>query len=73
MGLGQFGKAFAPLFKAHPLVDRIALCDREPERIEKFLPTLDEMVTEGMITLEKVHIIAYRHGKKPDEQQDDYH
>ena len=36
VGLGQFGSAFAPLFKAHPLVDRIALCDREPERIAKF-------------------------------------
>lgn len=35
-GLGQFGSAFAPLFKSHPLVDRVALCDREPERIERF-------------------------------------
>jgi PII-like signaling protein len=31
------------------------------ERIQAFLPSLDEMVTEGMITVEKVHIIAYRH------------
>ncbi|NCC69269.1 MAG: hypothetical protein EOM14_13950, partial [Clostridia bacterium] len=36
VGLGSFGSAFAPLFKSHPLVDRIALCDREPERIRKF-------------------------------------
>ena len=36
VGLGAFGSAFAGLFKRHPLVDRIALCDREPERIEKF-------------------------------------
>ena len=36
VGLGSFGSVFAPLFKAHPLVDRIALCDREPERIAKF-------------------------------------
>lgn len=40
----------------------IEIVDR-PERIEAFLPLLDEMVTEGMITLEKVRIIAYRHGK----------
>jgi len=39
----------------------IEIVDR-PERIEAFLPLLDEMVTEGMITLEKVRIIAYRHG-----------
>ena len=33
------------------------------ESIEPFLTELDRMVTEGMITLEKVHIIAYRHNK----------
>lgn len=31
------------------------------ERIQQFLPTLDKMVTEGMITLEKVNILVYRH------------
>jgi len=36
VGLGSFGSAFADLFKSHPLVDRVALCDREPERIEAF-------------------------------------
>ncbi len=36
VGLGSFGSAFAPLFKSHPLVDRIAFCDREPERVKKF-------------------------------------
>jgi uncharacterized protein len=32
----------------------------EAERIEAFLPALDEMVAEGMVTLEKVRVIAYR-------------
>ena len=36
VGLGAFGKEFADLFKAHPAVDRVALCDREPERIRAF-------------------------------------
>ncbi len=36
VGLGSFGSAFADLFMSHPLVDRIALCDQEPERIKKF-------------------------------------
>ena len=36
VGLGCFGGAFASLFKSHPLVSRIALCDREPERIKQF-------------------------------------
>lgn len=36
VGLGAFGSAFAELFKAHPAVDRIGLCDVEPERVAKF-------------------------------------
>ena len=36
VGLGAFGSAFADLFMSHPLVDRIALCDREPERVARF-------------------------------------
>lgn len=37
----------------------IELVDK-PDRIEAFLPDLDAMVVEGMITLEKVRIIKYR-------------
>jgi len=37
VGLGAFGKAFADLFRSHPLVDRIALCDRERDRIESIV------------------------------------
>lgn len=36
VGLGQFGSCFADLFMEHPLVDRIALCDRETERMTPF-------------------------------------
>jgi predicted dehydrogenase len=36
VGLGSFGSEFAELFRSHPLVDRIALCDRERERMEVF-------------------------------------
>jgi PII-like signaling protein len=31
-----------------------------PENVDRILPVLDEMVGEGMLTVEKVHIIAYR-------------
>lgn len=31
------------------------------ERIAEFLPELDELIDEGLITLEKVRVIAYRH------------
>ena len=38
----------------------IELVDTE-ENLNKLLPFLDEVVTEGLITLEKVRVIKYRH------------
>ena len=37
------------------------------EKIADFLPALDAMISEGMVTLEKVEVITYRHnqGVKP--------
>jgi PII-like signaling protein len=32
----------------------------DPERIERILPKLDEMIGGGLITLEKVRVILYR-------------
>ncbi|MFA6283425.1 MAG: DUF190 domain-containing protein [Desulfurivibrionaceae bacterium] len=40
-----------------PLV--IEIVDR-PDRIASFLPELDAMIGEGLVTLEKVRVIAYR-------------
>jgi PII-like signaling protein len=34
------------------------------EQIERIMPVLDEMVGEGMVTVERVEVIAYR-GSKP--------
>ena len=33
----------------------------QPEKIQAFLPTIDQMVSEGMVTLEKVNVLIYRH------------
>jgi PII-like signaling protein len=41
----------------------IEIVDTE-DRIDRVLPMLDEMVGEGMITVERVHIIAYRGRQK---------
>ena len=32
-----------------------------PEKIDDFLPILDEMMAEGMVTVEQVKVITYRH------------
>ncbi len=37
----------------------------QADRIERVLPILDEMVTEGLVTLERVEIIAY-HAPEPE-------
>src|SRR5438093_12173763 len=41
----------------------IEIVDTE-ENIDRVLPMLDSMVTEGMLTVEKVHVIAYRSSKE---------
>jgi PII-like signaling protein len=33
----------------------------KPERIAEFLPDLDGMIGEGLVTLERVRVIIYRH------------
>ena len=33
----------------------------KPEKIQEILPEIDKMIQEGMVTLEKINVIAYRH------------
>ena len=43
-----------------------------PEKIEAFLPDLDQMVGEGLVTIEKIRVITYRHNgevETPEEPQ----
>jgi len=35
----------------------------KPERIEEFLPKLDTMIEEGLVTLERARVIAYRYSE----------
>jgi len=46
----------------------VEIVDTE-ERIESFLPELDEMITEGLVTIEKVRIIVYRHNSEDETSQ----
>lgn len=32
----------------------------EPEKIQALLPEIDKMIAEGLVTLEKISVIAYR-------------
>ena len=35
----------------------------KPDRIAAFLPDLDQLMDEGLVTLEKVRVITYRHSE----------
>jgi PII-like signaling protein len=65
-GIMGFGKN-SRIHRAHllglsdDLPERIEVVDR-PDRIEAFLPALDEMVGAGLIVVEDVRVIRYRQG-----------
>jgi len=42
----------------------IEIVDAE-DKIQGFLPVLDEMVKEGLVTIEKATVIFYRAGENP--------
>jgi PII-like signaling protein len=41
----------------------VEIVDAE-DKIEAFLPELDKMIGEGLVTVEKVRVIAYRHNSE---------
>ena len=56
VGVGSFAQSFIPLFKAHPLVDGVVLCDLDAEKlrensdrfdIPKTCPSLDALCESG--------------------------
>ncbi len=35
------------------------------EHLDRLLPILDDMITEGLVTMEKVHVVKYQPGTRP--------
>jgi uncharacterized protein len=52
------------LFTSSDLPIMVAIVDRA-EKIDRFLPTLREMVNEGLIAISDVEVIRYTHRKEP--------
>ena len=48
-----------------PVVVEIIDCR---EKIDEFMPHLDEMVKEGLVTLERVQVLRYRAGNGPNDR-----
>jgi len=52
VGVGRFGSGFVRLFRDHPLVDRLALCDIVPDRLAEVARRFE--VTETYPSLEEI-------------------
>ena len=71
IGCGRFAKNFVPLFKAHPAVDKVYVCDQRRERAEEYAENFGvEMIDsfEESLASDKVNSVAiftqrFAHGK----------
>ncbi len=62
MGYGASSRVHSAKFLELSLdLPIVVECVETEEKINEILPALDEMVGGGLITLEKVNVIAYRH------------
>jgi len=60
LGLAGAAGTIARYWLSEDLPIIIEIAD-EPEKIVALLPELDKMITEGLVTLEKIRVIAYRY------------
>lgn len=72
VGCGQFCRNFVPLFKAHPAVEYIAVCDKFPDRAKdyaqrfganKIFDTYEEMVASNEINTVAIFSQRNQHGE----------
>ena len=62
VGCGQFCRHFVPLFKNHPAVEYVAVCDKFPERAKEFYETFQVDRTfdsfDDVITSDEINSVA---------------
>ena len=71
IGCGRFAKSFVPLFKAHPVVEKVWVCDERKEREEEYARTfgVDRFESfEAALSSDEVNAVAiftqrFKHGK----------
>ena len=71
IGCGRFAKNFVPLFKAHPEVEKVYVCDQRRERAEEYAQkfTVDVIDSfEEALSSEEINSVAiftqrFAHGK----------
>ncbi|MDG3008169.1 DUF190 domain-containing protein [Paludisphaera mucosa] len=67
MGFGKHSRIHRAHFLglSEDLPEKVEIVDR-PERIAELLPILEEMVAGGLVVVEDVHIVSYRHHPERD-------
>ena len=71
VGCGRFAKNFVPLFKAHPAVEKVYVCDQRRERAEDYAQKFDVEIIDSFeetLNSDKVNSVAiftqrFAHGK----------
>ena len=71
IGCGRFAKSFVPLFKAHPVVEKVWVCDERKEREEEYARTFDVdrfESFEAALSSDEVNAVAiftqrFKHGE----------
>ena len=70
IGCGRFSQYFVPLFKAHPVVERVAVCDLIPERAEDYsnrfgvdiAPSFEEVLASDEFNAVAIFTQRFKHG-----------
>jgi len=70
IGCGRFSPFFMPLFKAHPFVEKVYVCDLKRERAEAFAEKFDVEIIDSFeeaLSSDKVNAVAiftqrFKHG-----------
>ena len=70
IGCGQFCRCFVPLFKKHPDVDYVAVCDLIPEKAKEYqklfdvpiVPTFEDAISDPKFNAVAIFVQRHLHG-----------
>ena len=70
IGCGQFCRCFVPLFKKHPDVDYVAVCDLIPEKAQEYqklfdvpiVPTFEDAISDPKFNAVAIFVQRHLHG-----------
>ena len=71
IGCGRFAKNFVLLFKNHPVVEKVWVCDLKKERAEEYskaynveiMPSFEEALSRKDVNAVAIFTCRYQHGE----------